>query len=370
MIRPALSELRPYEPGRPIELVRRELGIEGPIIKLASNEYWEGPLPQAAAAAAVALREVHRYPDGGCLELRDAVAARHGVTADRVVVGNGADGVLNYLAQALLDPGDEVAYCWPSFPVYLLNAMKMGAVGRAAPLAGSSYDLDALLDVVGPRTKMVFVTNPNNPTGGMVGRNELTKFLDALPTHVLPVIDEAYFEFVDDPQYPSAVAMAREGRPLVALRTFAKVYGLAGLRVGFGIMPVEIATACGKTKGAFDVGHVSQAAAVACLTDDAQAEAARRSALVRTQRVTLEAGLRALSLDPWKSVANFVFVPVGDGLVVAKALEKRGVIVRPTAGFGAPDAIRVTVGPPAEMERFLAELAAVLVDHPVADSHQ
>ena len=362
MIRPALAELRPYEPGRPIELVRRELGIEGPIIKLASNEFWEGPLPQAADAAISAIREVHRYPDGGCLELRDAIAAKHGVAATRVVVGNGADGVLNYLAQALLDPGDEVAYCWPSFPVYLLNAMKMGAVARTAPLAGSSYDLEALLSVVGPRTKMVFITNPNNPTGGMVAADQLLAFLDALPPEVLPVVDQAYFEFVDDPNFSDAVALARAGRPLVALRTFAKVFGLAGLRVGYGIMPEEVAVACSKTKGAFDVSHVAQAAALACLTDDADVEVLRRASLVRRHRAVVEVGLRSLGLSPWTSVANFVFVPVGDGVDVAKRLERRGVIVRPTAGFGAPDAIRVTVGSAEENERFLAELGAVLAE--------
>src|SRR4051812_7493562 len=274
--RTALDQLVPYEPGRPVELVRRELGLTGPCVKLASNEGQHGPLPAALEAIQAALSEANRYPDGGVYELRGALAERHGVAFEQVIVGNGVDAVLNYLALALLEPGDEVACCWPSFPVYRIDAVKMGATCVTAPLAGSSYDLDALLGMVGERTKIAYVTNPNNPTGGMVTREALQRFLDALPEHVLPVVDEAYFEYCcDEPDYPDAIReQVAEGRRAVALRTFSKIYGLAGLRVGYGVMPADVAASCVKVKNAFDVPQVAQAAALASL--DADDELLRR----------------------------------------------------------------------------------------------
>jgi len=238
--RPELDGLVPYEPGRPVEIVQRELGLAGPIVKLASNEGPWGPVPAALEAIVAAARAGNRYPDGGCYALRSALAERHGLAFGQVVVGNGADGVLNYLALALLEPGDEVAFCWPSFPVYPINAAKMGAVAVRAPLAGSSYDLEALAASVNERTKIAYVTNPNNPTGGMVTRTALERFLDGLPEHVLPVLDEAYFEYVDDPEYPDGASeqLAR-GRRCVVLRTFSKIYGLAGISMGYAVAPKE-----------------------------------------------------------------------------------------------------------------------------------
>jgi histidinol-phosphate aminotransferase len=217
-----LDGLEPYEPGRPIELVRRELGLTGPVVKLASNEGVFGPLPAALEAIARAAANGNRYPDGGCYELRSALAERHGVRFEQTVVANGADGILNYLALAMLEPGDEIACCWPSFPVYPIDAAKMGAVPVYAPLTGSSYDLDALLRCVGERTKLVYVTNPNNPTGGLVGRAALARFLDALPGHVLPVLDEAYYEYLDDPDYPDGIREHFcQGRRVVVMRKFS-----------------------------------------------------------------------------------------------------------------------------------------------------
>src|SRR4051794_22438364 len=255
------------------------------------------------AAIHEALLDVNRYPDGGIYELRGALAERHGVPLERVIVGNGVDAVLNYLALALLEPGDEVACCWPSFPVYKIDAVKMGASCVTAPLRGSSYDLDALLALVGERTKMVFVTNPNNPTGGMIGREALARFLDALPEHVLPVVDEAYFEYVDHPEYPDSIAEhVAAGRRIVVLRTFSKIYGLAGLRVGWAVMPADVAAACLKVKNAFDVAQAAQDAALASL--DARDELARRAAQNRTGLAQLGQGLRALGYAPLESVGN------------------------------------------------------------------
>ena len=355
--RSALDAVNPYVPGRPIELVKRELGIEGEIIKLASNEAPFPPVPAALEAISAAALEGNRYPDGSSYGLRHALADRHGVTPEQIVVGNGADAVLDYLAQALYEPGDEVAYCWPSFPVYPINATKMGAVCVPAPLAGSAYDLDALAAVITPKTKAVYVTNPNNPTGGMVTRDALERFLDRLPGHVVPVIDEAYFELVDEPDYPDSMVWLREGRRLVVLRTFSKIYGLAGLRVGYGAMPADIAVACNKVKGAFDVSHVAQMAALASLGADA--EIARRRRCIAAGRAQLVQGLQALGLDPLPAVANFVYVAVGDGPALAGELERRGIIVRPTAGFGDPTAIRVTVGSTEDNARFLTVLGEI-----------
>jgi histidinol-phosphate aminotransferase len=353
--RAAVDGLVPYQPGRPVELVRRELGLTGPVVKLASNEGQYGPFPAALEAIARAAAEGNRYPDGGCHALRSALAERHGLDLEQVVAGNGADAVLNYLALAMLEPGDEVAFCWPSFPVYPINAAKMGAVGVRAPLAGSSYDLDALAAAITPRTKIAYVTNPNNPTGGIVRREALARFLDGLPTHVLAVIDEAYFEYVDDPHYPDALReLLLDGRRVVVLRTFSKIYGLAGLRVGWGAMPLDVAAALGKVKNAFDVSQPAQDAAVASLGEDG--EIARRRAETREGRERLVAGLVELGLEPLPAVANFVAVRVGDGAAVASALERRGVIVRPLGGFGDPTSIRISVGLPDEIEVALREL--------------
>jgi histidinol-phosphate aminotransferase len=357
--RAALDTLVPYQPGRPVELVQRELGLTGPVIKLASNEGQYGPFPAALEAIARAAAEGNRYPDGGCYALRSALAERHGLELDQVVVGNGGDAILNYLALAMLEPGDEVAFCWPSFPVYPINAAKMGAVAVRAPLAGSAYDLDALAAAVSDRTKLVYVTNPNNPTGGMVGRQALARFLDGLPEHVLPVVDEAYFEYVDDPDYPDSLREhLLEGRRVVVLRTFSKIYGLAGLRVGWAAMPPDVAGALGKVKNAFDVSQPAQDAARASIGEDA--ELARRAAETKQGRERLSAGLTALGLSPLPAVANFVCVEVGDGAAVASALERLGVIVRPLAGFGDPASIRISVGTLDEIDTALRLLGEVL----------
>ena len=356
--RAELDGLVPYQTGRPIELVQRELGTSGPIIKLSSNEGAYGPVAGVSEAVSEALKGVNRYPDGDCFRLRSALAERHGVDLAQVVIGNGADGVLGYLSLALLQRGDEVAYCWPSFSSYAINATKLGAVSVQVPLGGSAYDLAALAAAVTERTKLVYVTNPNNPTGGMVRRDALTTFLDALPEHVLPVIDEAYFEYVDDPEYPDSLVDFRAGRRLVTLRTFSKAYGLAGLRVGYAIMPEDVALGCIKVKGAFDVSEIAQVAALASIGADAEI-ARRRDEMIR-ERDALAQALRQRGLEPLESVANFLCLRVGDGAAAALALEREGVIVRPLKGFGMPDAIRVTVGTALENERFLAVVSGAL----------
>jgi histidinol-phosphate aminotransferase len=354
LVRPALSALVPYEPGKPLEEAQRELGLER-VVKLASNEGPFGPFPEALEAMARVAGDLNRYPDGGAYRLRSALAELHGVNFDEVAIGSGADGVVDNLSQAVLEPGDEIVCGWPSFPSFSIYALKLGAVPVKVPLRDERYDLEALLAAVTPRTKLVYVCNPNNPTGTMNTRAEVNAYFERVPEHVLTVVDQAYFEYVDDPDYPDAVAECfKAGRRVLVLRTFSKIYGLAGLRVGYGIGPQDVVTGLGKTRRAFDVTTQAQEAALASI--GAQEELERRRRLNREGRDELEGIMRAHGLDPPEGqVANFLFarVPGGDAQALYEALLHEGVIVRPAAGFGADDAIRITVGTSEEHE-FLA----------------
>ena len=357
LFRRTIADLIPYEPGKPIEEVQRELGLDR-VVKLASNEGPFPPFPAAAEALARAAADLNRYPDGGAYSLRSALAAHHRVSLEEVVVGGGADGVIDLLSQSTLDTGDEVVCGWPSFPSYVLDALKLGAVPRRVPLREHTYDLEAMLAEIGPRTKLVYVCHPNNPTGTANGRAELLAFMDALPPHVLAVVDQAYFEYVDDPDYLDAMELFREGRRVVVLRTFSKIYGLAGLRVGYGVAPRDVVAATSKVRRAFDVDALAQAAALASLGDEA--ELARRRASNAAGRETLGETLRAHGLDPvGPALGNFLYAHCGDGAALFDRLLRQGVIVRPLAIFGAPEAIRVTVGTPDENAFFAACLGQV-----------
>ena len=357
--RQAVNELVPYEPGKPIEEVQRELGLER-IVKLASNEGQFGPFPEALEALERSFAELNRYPDGGAYRLREAIAARHGVQLEEVTTGSGADGLIDCLSQAVLDPGDEIVCGWPSFPSFVIDARKLGAVPRLVPLRGHRYDLDALLDAVGPRTKLVYVCLPNNPTGTANTRAELGAYFDRVPEHVVTVIDQAYFEYADDPDYPDAIEeYVREGRRALVLRTFSKIYGLAGLRVGYAVGPAPLMTAIAKVRRAFDVSAPAQAAALASLA--AEAEIARRRQLNAEGRGRLEAHLRAAGLEPvGPSLGNFLYVEVGeDSRPFFEQLLREGAIVRPLHGFGAPGAIRVTIGTQEENDFFAEALGRI-----------
>jgi histidinol-phosphate aminotransferase len=358
LFRASIADLVPYEPGKPVEEVQRELGLER-VVKLASNEGPFPPFPAAIEAMERSERELNRYPDGGVWALRAALAERAGVAFDQLIVGSGADGIIDLLSQATLDPGDEVVCGWPSFPSYVLDALKLGAEARRVPLREHVYDLDALLEAIGPRTKLVYVCHPNNPTGTANGREELLSFLDRLPEHVLCVIDQAYFEYIDDPDYADGIELLREGRRIAVLRTFSKIYGLAGLRVGWAVAPEDVVTATSKVRRAFDVTATAQVAALASL-DDAE-EIARRRGLNAAGRDRITEILRVHGLDPVEpSFGNFVFADVGGGREMFERLLREGVIVRPLDGFGAPEAIRVSVGTPEENEFFAVALGHVL----------
>jgi histidinol-phosphate aminotransferase len=359
LFRPAIAELVPYEPGKPVEEVQRELGLER-VVKLASNEGPFPPFPAALEAMDRAARELNRYPDGGAWELRSSLAAHHGVRFEQIVIGSGADGVIDLLSQATLDPGDEIVCGWPSFPSYVIDAAKLGAVVRRVPLRDHGYDLDGLLGAIGPRTKLVYVCHPNNPTGTGNGRADLLSFFERVPGHVLTVLDQAYFEYIDDPDYADGIEeIFKKGRRVVVLRTFSKIYGLAGLRVGYGVGPEDVVVATSKVRRAFDVTATAQAAAVASIGQPE--ELARRRAANAAGRGQLEAALRAQGLEPvGPALGNFVFVDVGDGRSLFEQLLREGVIVRPLASFGAPEAIRVSVGTADENAFFAAALGHVL----------
>jgi histidinol-phosphate aminotransferase len=284
-----------------------------------------------------------------------------------VALGAGADGVIDGISQAVLDTGDEIVCGWPSFPSFVIYALKQGATATRVPLRDHRYDLDALLEAIGPRTKLVYVCNPNNPTGTMSTRAEVGAFLDRLPEHVLPVLDQAYFEYIVDPDYPDGVQeYFRAGRRVVVLRTFSKIFGLAGLRLGYGIGPADVVTQAGKVRRPFDLSTPAQAAALASL--DAPAELERRRNANAAGLEELRGILAAHGFSvAGPAVANFVFAEVGeDAAPLFEELLRLGVIVRPARGFGAPGAIRVTVGTP-EDHAFLADaLGRLRAPQPVA----
>jgi histidinol-phosphate aminotransferase len=360
LLRPALESLVPYEPGKPVEEVQRELGLER-VVKLASNEGQYGPFPEALEAIARGAPELNRYPDGGAYRLRTALAERHGVGFENVTIAAGADAVLMYLSLAVLDPGDEIICGWPSFPSYVLDAMKLGAIAKRVPLTDFRYDVDAILAEVGPRTKIVYLCNPNNPTGTMIGRNEVESYFERVPRHVLTVLDEAYFEYVESGDYPDGIEESfKAGRRALVLRTFSKIYGLAGLRVGYGVGPAEVVEAIAKVRNAFDINQTAQDAARASLGNES--EIARRRGETAEERSRLLEACTALGLTvAAPPVANFVYVETGgDSRLVFDRLLREGAIVRPLGPFGADDAIRVTVGTREENEFFGGALERVL----------
>jgi histidinol-phosphate aminotransferase len=324
----AVNGLVPYEPGKPVEEVQRELGLER-VVKLASNEGPFGPFPGALEALDPADGELNRYPDGGAYRLRTALAERHGVRFEEVIAGAGADGLIDCLSQVFLGPGDEIVCGWPSFVSYVLDARKLGAMREA----------------IGPRTKLVYICHPNNPTGTTNAREELDDWFASVPEHVVTVFDQAYYEYAAGPDYPDAVEeYLKSGHRAVVLRTFSKIYGLAGLRIGYAVAPAAVVTAIGKVRRAFDVSTSAQAAALASLADAAETE--RRRRLNAEGRIDLERVLREAGLEPVVPAhGNFLFVEVGrDSRGLFESLLREGAIVRPTHGFGAPEAIRVTVG--------------------------
>ena len=346
-----------YEPGKPIEYVARELGLDpATIIKLASNENPWGPSPLAVAAAKRAMEEGELYPDGGCFELRQKLAAKWGLGAEQFVIGNGSNEIIELLGHVFIGAGDEVVMGAPAFVVYKLVTLLFGAKAVEVPLVNWRHDLNKIAAAITPKTKLVYVCTPNNPTGTANTEAELFAFVRGLPEHVIAVIDEAYAEFVE--RAPDLRPLIAEGRKVACLRTFSKIYGLASLRVGYGYASVELAGLLNRVRQPFNVNAIAQAAAVAALDDREFADKTAREN--RAGLVQLERGCRELKLEFVPSVANFMLVNVGDGLRVFDTLQRRGVIVRPVKSYGLPEWVRVTVGTREQNERVLAELRAAV----------
>lgn len=357
LVKPSVLTQPVYEPGKPIEYVARELGLDpAGIVKLASNENPHGPSPKAVAAAKRAVEQGELYPDGGCFALRQKLAATHGLNADQFVVGNGSNEILELLAHVFVGAEDEVVMGAPAFVVYKLVTLLFGAKAIEVPLRDFRHDLPAIARAITPRTKLVFIASPNNPTGTANPGAEILDFVRALPQHVICAVDEAYAEYVENP--PDLRPLIREGRKVVCLRTFSKIYGLAALRVGYGYASADIVALLNRVRQPFNVNAIAQAAALAALDDREFTERCAREN--RAGLAQLEAGLRALGLEVVPSVANFLLAKVGDGARVFDALQRRGLIVRPLQPYKMLEWIRITVGTRAQNERLLAELAAVL----------
>jgi len=358
LTRPCVANLSPYSPGKPIEEVQREFGLTD-IIKLASNENPLGPSPEAVEAICQAAREVRLYPDNDCYQLKRAVARHLDVELDQVLLGHGSDELIHNIGLAFISPGDEVMMCTGPFSQYEFTAKLMDAVPVLVPMNDWRYDLAAMADRLTPRTKVVFIGNPNNPTGTIVTRAELDRFMAAVSDRTLVVLDEAYYEYVDDPEYPDSLALLRQGRPVIVLRTFSKVYALAGLRVGYGAATPELAEAMARVREPFTVTSVAQAAALASLGDAEQV--GRSVSLNRESKAYLCRELRRLGLRCTPSQANFIWVDTArDCRKLFVELLRRGVIVRTGDVFGAPAHIRVSTGTSEQNQRFIAALEEAL----------
>ena len=354
-----IRSIAPYQPGKPISDLARDKGLEpSQIVKLASNENPLGVSPNAHMAMMDALDEIARYPDGNSVSLRDAVCEKFNVTPSQLVFGNGSNDILELSARAFLAPGDEAVYSQHAFAVYSLVTQAVGATGVVVPAKEFGHDLDAMLLAITPKTRMVFVANPNNPTGTLIGKAELKKFLSLVPKHTLIILDEAYDEYLTDELKAESIGWLAEFDNLVISRTFSKAYGLAGLRVGFGLTSGAIADLMNRVRQPFNVNSIAQAAAVASLGDDEFVE--RTRALNQAGMVQITQGLEKLGLTFIPSFANFVSFKVADARGVYERLLNQGVIVRPIANYEMPDYLRVSIGLFSENARFLEALAEAI----------
>ena len=354
-----IRRISPYVGGKPIDELARELGLDpSTIVKLASNENPRGPSPRAVAAVAQAAAEITRYPDGNAYALKQALAARLGVEAGQIVLGNGSNDVLELITHAFLRAGDEAVYAEHAFAVYAMATQARGASGVVVPARDYGHDLAAMLAAITPRTRVVFVANPNNPTGTWITPEALERFIAAVPANVVVVLDEAYNEYLEAAQQAHATQWIARHPNLVVSRSFSKAYGLAALRIGYGVMDPAVAELVNRVRQPFNVNALAQAAALAALADTGYVEESRR--LNRDGLAQLGAGLARLGVAALPSHGNFVLVKVGDAMKVYGALLRQGVIVRPVANYGLPEWLRVTVGLPQENERFLGALATAL----------
>lgn len=356
--RPQIMAIKPYVPGKPIEEVERELGISD-VIKLASNENPLGPSPLAVEAMKNVLDKVNQYPDGNCFYLKQALAGFWSVTPAHLVVGNGSDEIIKLIAEAFLEEGDEAIMGHPSFSEYDFAVKIMGGRSVFVPLKNDTHDLEAMAQAITERTKLVFVCNPNNPTGTIVKKADVDRLLSVLPDHVIAIMDEAYYEYVADSDYPDSLEYVRANKNVIVLRTFSKIYGLAGLRIGYGVARPELVNLIMRVREPFNVNLPAQAAAIAALKDSEHVERSRRANDEGKNYLYQEFERMGLAYTPTET--NFIWLVIrADCQKVFSKLLRRGVIVRTGDIFGAPDVIRVTIGTMEQNRRFIANLEEVL----------
>jgi len=352
-----VCDLVAYEPGKPIDETARELGLDPKdIIKLASNENPLGPSPLALEAMQVALKESHIYPDGGGFKLRNAIAEKFALDRSNVILGNGSNEIIELLCHTFLNPQASLIAAKHAFVVYRLMATLFGAKYCEVDDPGFVHDLDAMAAAITPETRLLFVANPNNPTGTMVGQEALDRFMDRVPEHVIVVFDEAYYEFLDDA--PDTLKYIREGRNVCVLRTCSKIHGLAALRVGYGLAPSHLAQILQKARQPFNVNAIAQAGALAALTDDShmmQTKELNREGLRFFHNAFTERGMEYVP-----SVANFVLVKVGDGDGLFRAMLQRGIILRAMSSYKLPDWVRISVGTMAQNRRCMEIMDEIL----------
>jgi histidinol-phosphate aminotransferase len=354
---PQLRDLAVYEPGKPIEETARELGIDpAEIVKLASNENPLGPSPKAVRAMRAAMSKAHLYPDGSGFYLCKAIAAKLGLKPENVILGNGSNEVIEFLGHAFLNPGDDVITCQYAFIVYKLLATAFNVRTIETPSPDYQQNLDAALEVITPKTRLIFIPNPNNPTGTLVSQSAIDRFVSRVPGSIVVVFDEAYFEFLDDP--PDTLQFVRDGRNVVVLRTFSKIHGLAGLRIGYALAPPEMIQVLHKTRQPFNVNSIAHAGALAALNDKAHLRKTKR--VVDQGRAYLQEKFAELRIPFVPAVANFLMVNVGNGPAVFEKLLRRKIIVRPLKGYGLPEWVRISVGTMEENKKLVAALSEVL----------
>jgi histidinol-phosphate aminotransferase len=352
-----LRDLAIYQPGKPIEETARELGCEPTeIIKLASNENPFGPSPKAIAAMRQAIENAHLYPDGGAFYLRNAIARKLKITPDHIILGNGSNEIIELLAHAFVERGDAIVTSEHAFVAYKIIARVLGAETIEAPSRDYGHDLDAILSAVTDRTKIIFIANPNNPTGTFLSGDRIERFMSRVPPHLIVVFDEAYYEFVD--QMPDTLRYIHEGQNVVVLRTFSKIHGLASVRVGYGIARPELIEVLQKTREPFNVNGIGQVGALAALADEEHQRKTKK--MTDKGRSYFEREFTAMRLPFVRGAANFVLVNVGDGLSVFRALLERKVIVRAMKGYNLPAWVRITIGTMEQNRRCIAALRDVV----------
>ncbi|MCE5334385.1 MAG: histidinol-phosphate transaminase [Desulfobacteraceae bacterium] len=356
-----IASITPYPPGKPIEELEREYGISGSI-KLASNENPIGPSPRAIEAIQAAVRKLNRYPDGSGFYLRRKIADKFGLPFDGILLGNGSNELIELVIRAFMGPGDEVMMPAPSFLLYRLVVQWMGGRPVSIPLKGLKVDLDAMADAVTERTKVIFLTNPNNPTGTVIGRRDFDLFLSRIPERIVLVLDEAYIDFNRDPDTPSGFEYIDGAGPaVVVLKTFSKAYGLAGLRIGYGAMPVPVAGFLNRVRQPFNTNSLAQAAALAALDDEEFFDLTRKMTWDGLQYLYGE--VEKLGLKYVVSQANFFLIEVPcESKRVFEAMLRRGVIIRSMASYGMDNFIRINAGLPEENERFVRTFSEVLAE--------